>query len=373
MTTTRPLRRTAIELADGRELIFFDEPGHGADRDRDVVDQRDLPELETASEIRYDALLDDWVVVASHRQTRTHLPPSDECPLCPSTVDRQTEIPVDDYDVVVFANRFPSFAETVADVVTGDVTGDVGGLFARRAGRGRCEVVCFTADHGTSFASLTPARVRTVVEAWADRTAALSQLPGVEQVFPFENRGQEIGVTLSHPHGQVYAYPFVTPVTRRMLDSARAHLAVTGRNLFDDVLAAEVAAGARIIRRTDHWTAFVPAAARWPFEVHLYPNSRVPDLTALDEEQRADFCDLYLEVLRRLDGLFGVQMPYIAAWHQAPVHVDRELAALHLRLFSTRRAPEKLKYLAGSESGMGVFINDIPPEHAAELLRAVVL
>ena len=369
MTTTNPLRRTAIELSDGRELIFFDEVGNGANADRDVVDGRDLPELETASEIRHDVLLDDWVVVASHRQTRTHLPPSDECPLCPSTPERQTEIPADDYDVVVFENRFPSFAENVADVEPAAA----GELFTRRAGRGRCEVVCFTADHNTSFASLTPSRVRTVVEAWADRTEALSALPGVEQVFPFENRGQEIGVTLSHPHGQIYAYPFVTPVTRRMLDAARSHLALTGRNLFDDVVEAEVAAGVRIIRRTEHWTAFVPAAARWPFEVHLYPNRRVPDLPALDDDQRDDFCELYLEVLRRLDGLFGVQMPYIAAWDQAPVRSDRDLAALHLRLFSTRRAPEKLKYLAGSESGMGVFINDIPPEQAAELLRAVVL
>ncbi len=369
MTNSHPLRRTAIELSDGRELIFFDEPGECAEKDRDVVDRRDLPELETASEIRRDVLLDDWVVVASHRQTRTHLPPSDQCPLCPSTADRLTEIPADDYDVVVFENRFPSFAENVADVALGQP----GELFARRAGRGRCEVVCFTADHDTSFASLTPTRVRTVVEAWVDRTEALSKLPGVEQVFPFENRGEEIGVTLSHPHGQVYAYPFVTPVTRRMLDSAREHLAATGRNLFDDVLAAEVEAEVRVVRRTDHWTAFVPAAARWPFEVHLYPNRRVPDLTALDNDQRADFCQLYLEVLRRLDGLFGVQMPYIAAWDQAPVHSDRDLAALHLRLFSTRRAPTKLKYLAGSESGMGVFINDIPPEQAAELLRAVVL
>ena len=217
MTTTRPVRRTAIELSDGRELIYFDENGHGTG-DRDALDQRDLPELETASEIRYDVLLDDWVVVASHRQTRTHLPPSDQCPLCPSTPDRQTEIPAADYDVVVFENRFPSFAENVGDVSPGDL----GDLFLSRAGHGRCEVVCFTADHNTSFASLSPARVRTVVEAWADRTAALSQMPCVEQVFPFENRGQEIGVTLSHPHGQVYAYPFVTPVTRRMLDSARA-------------------------------------------------------------------------------------------------------------------------------------------------------
>jgi UDPglucose--hexose-1-phosphate uridylyltransferase len=194
----------------------------------------------------------------------------------------------------------------------------------------------------------------------------------VEQVFPFENRGEEIGVTLGHPHGQIYAYPFVTPRTRRMLDSARRHHVRTGRNLFADVLAAEVADGRRIVARGTHWTAFVPAAARWPFEVHLYPHRQVPDLPALDDAERDDFAAVYSGVLRRFDALFDSPMPYIAAWHQAPVRTDRDLAYLHLELFSIRRSQQKLKYLAGSESGMGVFINDIPPERAAEMLREVV-
>jgi UDPglucose--hexose-1-phosphate uridylyltransferase len=363
------MKRTSIRLSDGRELIYFDEAD---DAVRILHDGRDLPPLITAAEIRHDVLLDEWVAVASNRQTRTHLPPSDQCPLCPSTDSRLTEIPAHDYDVVVFENRFPSFAEDVPDVPG---TVDPGGaLVERRPGTGRCEVVCFTAEHASSFSMLTPQRVRTVLEAWVDRTVALSELPGVEQVFPFENRGREIGVTLSHPHGQIYAYPFVTPMTRRMLHSARRHLAGTGRNLFDDVLASEVEADVRIVCRSEHWTAFVPAAARWPFEVHVFPNRRVPDLPALDEEQRLDFGPLYLAVLRQLDGLFGVPMPYISAWHQAPVRGehsgDRDLAALHLRLFTTRRDLDKLKFVAGSESGMGVFINDIAPENAAELLRA---
>jgi UDPglucose--hexose-1-phosphate uridylyltransferase len=115
--------------------------------------------------------------------------------------------------------------------------------------------------------------------------------------------------------------------------------------------------------------AFVPAAARWPFEVHLFPRRRVPDLPALGDEERDDFGPVYLRVLRAFDGLFGVPMPYISAWHQAPVRADRDLASLHLRLFSTRRDRDKLKYPAGSESGMGAFVNDIPPEQAAAALR----
>jgi UDPglucose--hexose-1-phosphate uridylyltransferase len=239
----------------------------------------------------------------------------------------------------------------------------------RAPGVGRCEVVVFSSDHRSSFADLPPHQARLVVEAWADRTAALSALPGVEQVFCFENRGEEIGVTLHHPHGQIYAYPFVTPRTRTQLDAARRHAARTGRNLYADVLEEERRLQVRVVTGTDSWTAFVPAAARWPVEVHLYPHRHVPDLAALTEAERDELAVVYVDVLRRLDGLYDLPMPYIAAWHQAPVRTDRDLGYLHLELFSIRRAPGKLKYLAGSESGMGAFINDVAPEQAAARLR----
>lgn len=381
------MKRTTVRLADGRELIYFDEHD---DAVRESLDRRELPEPPPASQLRYDPLVDEWVSVAAHRQTRTFLPPSDQCPLCPSTEDRSTEIPATDYDVVVFENRFPSFSDRV-----GRPTPDPTPYTPVRPGLGRCEVVCFTADHDASFATLPPSRVRTVVEALADRTAELSTLPAVEQVFCFENRGVDIGVTLHHPHGQVYAYPFVTPRTRAMLGAARRHAQRTGgRNLYADVLAAERAAGDRVVVANEYWTAYVPAAARWPFEVHLAPHRQVPDIPALDDAERDAFGPLYLDVLRRFEALFDATtesrpekvgrtgsdlalpglgrsgMPYISAWHQAPVRGDRELGYLHLQLFSIRRAANKLKYLAGSESGMGVFINDIVPEQAADMLRS---
>lgn len=356
------MKRTVTKLADGRELIYFDEDESAV---HEEADRRELPDPPPASQLRYDPLVDEWVAVAAHRQTRTFLPPTELCPLCPSTEDRATEIPAHDYDVAVFENRFPSLSQRILDP-----PGAITPFTPTRPGLGRCEVVCFTANHHTSFAALPPRRVRTVVEALADRTQALAGIPGVEQVFCFENRGVEIGVTLHHPHGQIYAYPFITPRTRAMLTAARRHAERTGgRNLYADVLAAERAAGERVVAANEYWTAYVPAAARWPFEVHLAPHRPVPDLPALDEAERSAFGPLYLDVLRRFDRLFDKPMPYISAWHQAPVRTDRELAHLHLQLFSIRRAAEKLKYLAGSESGMGVFINDIAPEQAATMLR----
>ena len=355
--------RTEIQLADGRQLIYFDETP-GADRAA-TVDRRPLPHTTTSSEIRWDALLDEWVVIASHRQDRTYHPPADQCPLCPSDGDRLTEVPAEDYDVVVFENRFPSLS--VASLPVEDDSEDP--LFVRRPGIGRCEVVLFTSDHNASFSSLTPARVETVIEAWVDRTLELNRIPGVEQVFCFENRGEEIGVTLAHPHGQIYAYPFVPPPMRRKLDSARRYREKTGECLFCAVLAAERRAGARIVHETDLWTVLVPYAAKWPYEAHVYPRRHVGDLPSLTEAERADLAEVYLDLLVRFDALFDTPTPYIAAWTQAPATGEADLAHLHAQVFSIRRAPGKLKYLAGSESAAGVWINDISPEHCARRLR----
>jgi UDPglucose--hexose-1-phosphate uridylyltransferase len=355
------VRRTPFLLADGRELIHFDSDDAPP---RETTDKRDLEPRGDAPDLRHDPLLDEWVSVAAQRLGRTFLPSPDDCPLCPSRAGYLTEVPSDDYEVVVFENRFPSFVgppESVGEQ----------GLFARHAAWGRCEVVCFTPDHEASFAELTPERARLVIEAWADRTAVLSSTDGVEQVFVFENRGEAIGVTMRHPHGQIYAYPFVTPTTRAQLDSVERHLAQTGRNLYADIVAAELAEGSRIVLESEHWVAFVPFAARWPVEMHLYPRRLVPDLAALDEEQRSDLAVVYLELLRRGDAFFGIPLPYIAAWHQAPVRDRRELGSLHLELFSVQRSVDKLKYLAGSESAMGAFVNDREPEAIAARLREV--
>ena len=350
------MKKTSTRLADGRELIYYDLRD---DTVRDAVDRRPLERTVTTSEVRRDPLLGDSVAIASHRQGRTYHPPKDECPLCPSQGDRLSEIPDSSYDAVVFENRFPSLA------------GD----------SGRCEVVCFTSDHNASFADLSEEQARLVLDAWTDRTSELSHLPSVEQVFCFENRGAEIGVTLGHPHGQIYAYPFTTPRTALMLRSLAAHKEATGgENLFDAVLERELAEE-RVVLEGEHWVAFVPYAAHWPYEVHLYPKRRVPDLLGLDEEARTEFPKVYLELLRRFDRIFGEgepPTPYIAAWHQAPFGaledfegVSRDDFALHLELFTSRRTSGKLKFLAGSESGMNVFINDIRPEAAAQRLREV--
>ncbi|WP_232805764.1 galactose-1-phosphate uridylyltransferase [Glycomyces xiaoerkulensis] len=358
-------------LADGRKLLYFDaEPGAGR---ASFADKRDLGDRAEAGQLRYDPLRDEWVAVSAGRNARPQLPVA--CPLCPSDGEELTEIPAPDYDVAVFENRFPSFGGetdeakwfgrgTPAEPGTGEP-----GLEISVPATGSCEVVVFSSRHDASFVDLPPERVELVVRALAQRTADLSARGDVAQVFCFENRGEDIGVTLHHPHGQIYGYPYVTPQTRRHLEAAARHRRTTGRDLFGDILDLE-RSGPRVVAANDHWTAFVPYAARWPFEVHLYPHERFADLAELPDEYVSAFAPLYLEVLRRFENAFPEgRMPYMAGWHQAPVGEGRDLARLRLELVSIRRAAGKVKYLASSESIMGGFVNDLGPEKAAEILR----
>ncbi|WP_026553792.1 galactose-1-phosphate uridylyltransferase [Arthrobacter sp. 35W] len=357
---------TSTRLADGRELIYFDDGTHA--KDHSAADTRPLElrsEADTG-EIRFDALTGDWVAIAAHRQSRTYLPPADQCPLCPTTGANLSEIPGDDYDVAVFENRFPSLGPATGLAPEHPHWGTTGTAF------GRCEVVAFTPEHTGSFASLTPGRARTVIDAWAHRTEALSAISGVKQVFPFENRGQEIGVTLHHPHGQIYAYPYITPralvmaqAARRFYDDADGTATLTG-----SILDSERSSGDRMILEGEHFSAYVPFAAHMPLEIHLTPHRHVPDIAALNGAERDELSTMYLDLLRRLDNLYDTPTPYIAAWHQAPVDaLYRPAGRLHLQLTSPRRAADKLKFLAGSEAAMGAFINDTTPEQTAAVLR----
>lgn len=358
---------TLAKLADGRDLLFFALPGH---RPAPVEDRRPLPARDPAaqSQLRFDRSTGQWVIVAALRQDRTYKPPPEACPLCPGPTGLTSEVPAPDYDVVVFENRFPSLSGALPSLpASAPVPGEDG--FVTAPGHGHCEVICFSADHTGSVAQLEPAHARLVVEAWRHRTADLMARPGIEQVFCFENRGEEIGVTLTHPHGQIYGYPFLTPRTAIMLEQARRHRDRHGHNLFGDLLAREVADGSRVIARNELVTAFVPFAARWPVEVHIYPNRFVRNLTEFDEDEMDAFVGVYLDVLGRFDRMYSTPLPYISALHQYTDTAAQAEGYFHVELMSIRRSATKLKYLAASESAMDAFIGDVTPESVAQLLR----
>jgi UDPglucose--hexose-1-phosphate uridylyltransferase len=354
-------------LADGREIWFFALPGHHPEP---VPDRRALPPRTAGgSALRYDHATGQWVIIAALRQERTFKPPVDQCPLCPGPAGQTSEIPAADYDVVVFENRFPGMSQVPSFELP--TVGPAFTRFVTAPGHGRCEVVCFTSDHHGSFAELSEPQARLVIDAWRHRTADLMARPGIEQVFCFENRGEDIGVTLTHPHGQIYGYPFLTPRATAMLSQARGHRKAHGTNLFGSLLEAERADGGRVIAANEHFTAFVPFAARWPVEVHIYPNRFMHNIVDLSGPEVDALSVIYLDVLGRFDRLYAAPLPYMSALHQYHGRGVQQEGYFHIELVSTRRAADKLKYLAASESAMDAFIGDVTPEDVAARLREV--
>ena len=354
------------KLADGRDLFYFDDAQTTLKPER-KADLRNLGDRPAVAEMRLDSLTGDWISIAASRNNRAFLPPADQCPLCPTSAGNHSEIP-DQFDVAVFENKNPSFGPNLLETDNHDYTVVPNlELGTKRDSVGRCEVVVFSPEHTGSLAQMPVSRIRTVIDAWAHRTQELSELPGVRQVFPFENRGEAIGVTLHHPHGQIYAYPYVTPRTRKVLDSIKAY----GPNLFAETLAFEQKSE-RVLIKGEHFTAYVPFAGRWPIEVHVLPHRHVQNLTQLTEEERDELASVYSKLLNALDKVYDTPTPYISAWHQAPLVKGGENVRLQLQITSPRRAADKLKYLAGSESAMGAFIADFAPEVSAELIRGAI-
>jgi UDPglucose--hexose-1-phosphate uridylyltransferase len=322
------------------------------------------------SERRYDPTSDTWVTFASHRQDRTFLPAAAECPLCPTSPGGpETEIPRSAFEIAVFDNRFPSLSP---DATAGPAS--PGDPYRRAAGHGRCEVVVYSDAHDGSLATLPLDRTRLLVDVWADRYDVLAAEPGVRYVMAFENKGDVVGVTLDHPHGQVYAYPDIPPRVAARLTAARSHFTRTGRCVHCDVLHKEVADGNRVVTRTSDVLAFVPFASRFPYEVVIAPIGHCMRLTDASAGLRDQLAEVLHKVLAGYDQLFDRSLPYVLAVHQRPVGPGDwdDIAHVHIEIAPPHRTADKLKYLAGSELAAGAFITDVLPEPAAHTLRTAL-
>lgn len=429
------MRITATKLSDGRDFFYIDDnpeyvSGH---KTRELIDPRKLAYRftshvdsegnEVPSEVpqmRQDPLTGDWIpmsrlwakrpaaILGEDSNNHDSADSADSAKdSSPSRIDpfagrkpqceyQDGEIPDEDYDVVVFENRYPAMAQ-VAGVPNTTTYVDGNPLWKQAPAAGRCEVICFSSNENMLPANLSVLRMRTIVEAWAFRTAEISQIEGIEQIYPFENHGSQIGVTLHHPHGQIYAYPFIAPRLEQELRHTEAYFERTGSNLLKDLMNSEIEAKKRVIMHNHSWVAYVPAAARWPLEVHVAPVRDVLTLDQLDDQERWDLAQIYITLLKRANKFFGlsssnagdssaksfassaafdlssgasdanssdfVDLPYVAAWHQAPVHDSRRSHyRLNLQFFSFMRDANKIKYLAGSEAGMASWISDTTPE-----------
>jgi UDPglucose--hexose-1-phosphate uridylyltransferase len=332
------------------------------------------------SELRFNELRGEQVAYAIHRQDRTFLPARDHCPLCPTRPGGpETEIPFPAYEIAVFDNRFPAFEPP----------------------HGAAEVVVYSDDHDASFGTLAPARAEALMWVWRHRYLELGARADVEYVFIFENRGVEVGVTLHHPHGQIYGYPFLPPVPA-LEHAADERL---GGCAPCTLLARELADGRRMIYANDHVLAYVPEAARWPYEVHVAMRAHRPSLLDCNAVELRLLAEALQRVVRGFDALFARPFPYVMAVHQAPTPAvlghkvvvsspssagdvratalgspepratnigDSAKGHLHVEFYPPLRTAEKLKYLAGSEQGAGTFISDVLPEDSAAELREAI-
>jgi UDPglucose--hexose-1-phosphate uridylyltransferase len=315
--------------------------------------------------LRWHPLRGEWVAYASHRQNRTFLPPPEYNPLAPTTDPRApTEVPAGPWDVAVFENLFPTLTLSAHDPPELGVP--------TASGKGVCEVVVFTQDPSATLGRLPCRHLELLIDVWADRYRELGSIPEIQYVYPFENRGVEVGVTLHHPHGQIYAFPFVPPVAARELDEQRTYFERHGRGLLEDFITREVAEGTRMIYDGAAAAAFMPVCARYPYEVWVAPKRAAGSFAALTDDERRDFARALKTVLLKFDGLWQRPFPYILAFHQAPTDGNPHPEAhLHGEFYPAFRMPGRLKYLAGSEIGAGVFTADTLPEEKVEELRAI--
>lgn len=317
--------------------------------------------------LRWHPLRGEWIAYASHRQGRTFLPPAEYNPLAP-TKDPQfpTEIPQGRYDIAVFDNRFPSMTLLAKD--------SPASIVETLPANGVCEVVVFTQDANASLGSLELSHLELLLQVWGDRTRVIGENPQIQYVLPFENRGVEMGVTLNHPHGQIYAYPFVPPVPAKMQERQQAYYQENGTGLLQSLIQKEIEDNERIIYLDEEAIAFVPACARYPYEVWIATIQPVPTFMELTTAQRQGLAKALKIVTLKYDGLWNRQFPYLMGWFQAPTdNQPHPESHLHAEFFPPYRTPDKLKYLAGTELAAGMFANDALPEEKAKELQAVTV
>lgn len=321
------------------------------------------------SELRYNPLLGEWLATATHRQDRTFLPPPDFCPLCPTRPGKfPTEVPEPDYDIVAFENRFPSL-KSHPDVPAIEPDG----IYDVRPSYGVCEVVLYSPVHSTSLAAEPVEKIYKLVRVWRDRFDDLGDLDFVKYVFIFENKGEAVGVTLHHPHGQIYAYPFVPPVVKKELQQCREHKEKTGSCLICDIVEKERKSEKRIVAENACFAAYIPFFARYPYETHITSIRHLQAFSDFSEDEERALAEILKQLLAAFDRLFDRAFPYIMSIHQRPSDgEDYDHYHFHIEFYPPMRTAEKLKYLAGSEAGAGMFINDTLPEVKAEELRKLV-
>jgi UDPglucose--hexose-1-phosphate uridylyltransferase len=316
-----------------------------------------MADSESSSELRWHPLLREWVGVAAERQGRPQLP-EDWCPFCPGSGG----VP-DHYDVHLYANDFPALRFENPPFSADE------GLFTATGARGACDVVLYSSDHRQLPSQLKVEQWEKVMELWTQRSVELCKQPDVQYVCVFENTGVAIGVTMPHPHGQIYAFPFIPPLVEIELDSASTYFDERGACLYCSILDGEIEDGRRLVASNDCFVALLPFFGRFPTEMQIYSRRHFQSLHDLSDGERGQLASLLKIVRQKYDNLYGFPMPLMMLVRQAPAKGAHGYFHFHIDFLPIQRSPTKLKYLAAVESGCGTFLNDTRAEQQAELMR----
>lgn len=366
--------KTPVAMGDGRNLTYYDFATEGetppylalheaAQHQHPPVGHRTLPK---PSEMRWNPALAEWVIYAAYRMSRPQLPSKDACPLCPGVL----ELPLP-YDIAIFENRAPALSYIPGDEPTPNPSGTVFEMTA--PGRGHCDIVAYDEKHEGKLAGMPVNHIYCLVEAWRDRYRELLALPGIRCISILENKEREAGMTLDHPHGQIFALPFLPPIVQRQWEQT---VAFSGRRdgLWEQIIAKEERDRSRIIAETDAFLAVQPFYARYPYEVHIFARRPgVHSLLMMTPEERRQLAGVLKNVISRYENLWEKPVygfPTLMVMHQLDNLDGVERYRFRIELYPLQRSPEKLKYRASLETGNGTMLNDALPETQAAELRA---
>jgi UDPglucose--hexose-1-phosphate uridylyltransferase len=329
-------------------------------------------------EERWHPLREEWVIVAAHRQDRPwsgstmeheteELPEYvPDCYLCPGNPRVSGMVNPHYLQTFVFDNDHPSVSPSAPVELNRPA-----GVYRNQPARGIARVVCYSPKHNLTLGELEPAEIETLLHVWQAQYKDLGSRPEIAHVLIFENKGEAVGVSNPHPHCQIYATNFVFKTIETEARASERHLAETGRVLFQDILAAEIEDGRRIIAENDSAIAFLPYFARYAYEVFVAPKATHSNIARLSDREVRDFAEVLKRVLVKFDNLWQMPFPYVMPLHQAPVDGgDYSGFHFHIEFHPPLRKPNLLKYLAGPEIGGGNFLSDTSPEEKANELRA---
>ncbi len=311
------------------------------------------------AELRWHPLIKDWIMIASHRQDRPQMP-KDWCPFCPSGGR------VPDYEVLEYDNDFPALSQSPSE------PDPVGTEFFKTApAYGKCEVILYSPEHTITLPELPVAHIRKLVDLWTERFVEIRKDEKVKYVFIFENRGEVVGVTMPHPHGQIYGYSWVPKKIELEIESAREHLEEKGECLFCRMIREELNVRERVIFQNDHFAVVLPFFSEYPYGVYIYAKRHIQNLTDMTDAEKTALAATLRETVGMLDALFDKPFPYMMCMHQDPVNSGdfKDSYHFHIEFFPPMRSAEKQKFNASSETGVWAHCNTTAPEEKAEELR----